>query len=123
MDNVKITVIGLGYVGLPLAVLFAKKYPVVGFDTHWQRVQSLQKSNDATFEIPKKTLQRVLKNTPDNDKGLYCSSNVSDIKNSNYYIITVPTPVDANKEPILTPLIKASQIVGKFLKKKRYCYL
>lgn len=116
MNQYKIAIIGLGYVGLPLARLFATKYPVIGFDINQSRVKELMSGVDSTLEVDDETLQSVLLNEKSRDKGLYCSANIEDIKDCNYYIITVPTPVDKNNRPILTPLIKASETVGKVLK-------
>ncbi len=115
----KITVIGLGYVGLPLARLFATQFPVVGFDINQARVQELEKGHDDTLEISDELLKSALvENNPSfHKKGLYCSFDLKDIEDSNIYIITVPTPVDKNNRPVLTPLIKASETVGKVLKK------
>lgn len=115
----KITVIGLGYVGLPLARLFAEKYAVVGFDINKERVQKLNEGHDDTLEVEDDLLQSVLINhNPKIDEtGLFCSCNAEDIADSDFYVITVPTPVDKNNRPILTPLIKASETVGKVLKK------
>jgi UDP-N-acetyl-D-galactosamine dehydrogenase len=115
--NIKIAVIGLGYVGLPLARLFATKYPVVGFDINQNRIQELNAGNDATLEIDESTLKGVLVSSSSNANGLYCSSIIEDIQNCNYYIVTVPTPVDKNNRPDLTPLYKSSETVGKVLKK------
>jgi len=115
--NTKIAIIGLGYVGLPLARLFATKYPVVGFDINEPRVHELQKGHDATLEVEDDVLSAVLKEAPNDAKGLYCSYNSKDISDCNIYVITVPTPVDENNRPILTPLYKASETVGKVLKK------
>jgi UDP-N-acetyl-D-galactosamine dehydrogenase len=112
-----IAIIGLGYVGLPLARLFATKYLVVGFDINQPRVTALNKGEDTTLEVEKDILQKVLVKNLDAKKGLYCTTNLEDIKNCNYYVITVPTPVDKNNKPDLTPLIKASETVGKVLKK------
>ncbi|MHA7831049.1 MAG: nucleotide sugar dehydrogenase [Flagellimonas sp.] len=113
----KIAVIGLGYVGLPLARLFATKYSVLGFDINQERVQELQSGTDSTLEVEDEVLQSVLKNSPSEEKGLYCSYNLDDLLGCNYFIITVPTPVDETNRPILTPLYKASETVGKVLKK------
>lgn len=118
--NHKIAVIGLGYVGLPLARLFAMKYPVVGFDINQKRITELNAGHDETLEVSDELLKSVLVgenpfNTSSN--GLFCSSNLEDIKDANIYIITVPTPVDRNNRPDLTPLIKASETVGKVIKK------
>lgn len=113
----KIAVIGLGYVGLPLARLFATKYSVVGFDINQTRIYELQNGNDATLEVETEDLKGVLKSLNNQDYGLYCSSDVTSIRDCNYYIITVPTPIDKNNRPDLTPLYKASQTVGGVLKK------
>ena len=113
----KIAVIGLGYVGLPLARLFATKYDVVGFDINTKRVSELNSGLDTTLEISKDLLQSVLKTENTNENGLYCSTNIEDIKDCNYYIVTVPTPVDKNNKPDLTPLYKSSETVAKVLKK------
>lgn len=144
--SIKIAIIGLGYVGLPLARLFATKYPVVGFDTNEQRVTALKSGIDSTLEVSDELLKAVLRNENPNHQttvtpsavegqqlnshpersrratikqinGLYCTSELSDISNCNYYIITVPTPVDKNNKPDLTPLVKASETVGKVIKK------
>lgn len=114
--SVKIAVIGLGYVGLPLARLFATKYPVVGFDINQKRIGELNSGIDTTFEVENEILNAVLVNSP-NEKGLFCSANLDDIKDCNYYVVTVPTPVDKNNRPDLTPLYKSSETVGKVLKK------
>ena len=115
----KIAIVGLGYVGLPLARLFATKYPVVGFDINAARVQELKSGKDATLEVEDHLLQSVLLNeNPAKDKtGLFCSDQIEDIADANIYIITVPTPVDKNNRPVLTPLYKSSETVGKVLKK------
>ena len=115
----KITVLGLGYVGLPLARLFATKFPTVGFDINQSRIQDLNNGHDDTLEVSDELLKSALvdKNPSKDQKGLYCSYNLKDIEDSNIYIITVPTPVDKNNRPVLTPLIKASETVGKVIKK------
>lgn len=113
----KIAVIGLGYVGLPLARLFATKYNVVGFDINHTRINELQNGHDVTLEVEDEILQAVLKSVNNKDTGLYCSSELEAIQDCNYYIVTVPTPVDKNNRPDLTPLYKASETVGKVLKK------
>ncbi len=117
----KIATIGLGYVGLPLARLFATQHPVVGFDINAHRVQELKTGHDATLEVADALLQAVLVQenpiTTGANQGLYISSKLEDIAQANTYIITVPTPVDKNHRPDLTPLIKASETVGKVLKK------
>src|SRR5687768_15723601 len=112
----KIAVIGLGYVGLPLARLFATKYPVVGFDINKARVSELNSGTDSTLEVADELLKAVLVSTP-KAKGLYCTTNLDEIKDCNYYVVTVPTPVDKNNRPDLTPLYKSSETVGKVLKK------
>ena len=115
--NIKIAIIGLGYVGLPLARLFATKYPVVGFDINQKRVDDLNNGIDFTLEVDKELLQSVLAERPSEENGLFCSTQLEDIKDCNYYIVTVPTPVDKNNRPDLTPLYKSSEAVGKVLKK------
>ena len=117
MSQIKIAIIGLGYVGLPLARLFATKYAVVGFDINSNRVKELNAGKDSTLEVEDEVLKAVLVDENSNKVGLYCSTTVSDLEGCNYYIITVPTPVDKNNRPILTPLIKASETVGSVLKK------
>lgn len=112
----KIAVIGLGYVGLPLARLFATKYSVIGFDINQMRVNELNSGKDSTLEVEDDLLQSVLVDKP-GAQGLYCSTNMEDIKDCNYYVVTVPTPVDKNNRPDLTPLYKSSETVGKVLKK------
>ena len=113
----KIAIIGLGYVGLPLARLFATKYAVVGFDINKNRIQELNQGIDSTLEIENEVLKKVLKSSNSNEKGLFSSNELEDIKACNYYIVTVPTPVDKNNRPDLTPLYKASETVGKVLKR------
>ena len=114
----KIAVVGLGYVGLPLARLFATKYSVVGFDINQRRVDELNTGIDSTLEIDTALLQSVLLKKPTNDAiGLLCSTNIEDISDCNYFIVTVPTPVDKNNRPDLTPLYKSSETVAKVLKK------
>ena len=115
--DIKIGIIGLGYVGLPLARLFATKYSVVGFDIQQQRVNELNSGLDVTLEVDKDVLQSVLIDAPLSTIGLYCSTNMQDLKECNYYIVTVPTPVDKNNRPDLTALYKSSETVGKVLKK------
>ncbi|MGZ9735357.1 nucleotide sugar dehydrogenase [Flavobacterium sp. GNP002] len=116
-SNTKIAVIGLGYVGLPLARLFATKHAVVGFDINQSRVSSLKSGTDTTFEIDDVTLQKVLLDESSNAIGLYCTTDVNDIVDCNCYIVTVPTPVDKNNRPDLTPLYRSSETVGSVLKK------
>ncbi|WP_234110745.1 nucleotide sugar dehydrogenase [Chryseobacterium sp. R2A-55] len=145
MKQHKIAIIGLGYVGLPLARLFATQYPVVGFDINESRIAELRRGEDSTLEVSTELLQSVLltENPLTNPQpqpepqpepqpqpepepqphphphpsGLYCSSNLQDIADANIYIVTVPTPVDKNQRPVLTPLIKASETVGKVIRK------
>lgn len=118
----KIAIIGLGYVGLPLARLLATKYPVVGFDINQNRVSELNNGHDSTLEVDNEILQAVLLEensfvVANKSQGLYCSTSLDSIKDANIYIITVPTPVDKHNRPDLTPLYKASETVGKVLKK------
>ncbi|MEN5380475.1 nucleotide sugar dehydrogenase [Sphingobacterium kitahiroshimense] len=116
----KIAVIGLGYVGLPLARLFATKFPVVGFDINQKRIDELRAGKDLTLEVEDDILQAVLaeKNPlSTGNNGLWCSNQLTDIDDANFYVVTVPTPVDKNNRPDLTPLYKASETVGKVLKK------
>ena len=121
LNNPKIAVIGLGYVGLPLAVEFGKKFPTVGFDINTHRVKELQKGHDHTLEVEDERLKNIiatdLLTVESNGKGLYCTTAVGDIEDFNFYIVTVPTPTDKNKRPVLTPLIKASESIGKVLRK------
>ncbi|WP_034920688.1 nucleotide sugar dehydrogenase [Gillisia sp. CAL575] len=114
--DIKIAIIGLGYVGLPLARLFATKFSVIGFDINKPRVAELMSGIDSTLEVEKELLQSSLVDNPSGEVGLYCSTDLKDIKDCNYYIITVPTPVDKNNRPDLTPLYKSSETVGKVLK-------
>lgn len=115
MGNKKISIIGLGYVGLPLAVLFAKKYRVIGFDINKKRTNEINSFVDKTNEIESSKLKAVLNSST--EKGLNVTSNQNEIKNSEIFIITVPTPIDKTNKPDLTPLINASKLVGKYLKK------
>lgn len=112
-----ITIIGLGYVGLPLAVEFAKKYKVVGFDINAARVNELKSGTDSTLEVSDEELQAVLISDLNEATGLYISDQPDAISNTNVFIVTVPTPTDALNKPVFTPLIKASETVGKVLKK------
>ncbi|WP_308991934.1 nucleotide sugar dehydrogenase [Mariniflexile litorale] len=116
-QNEKIAVIGLGYVGLPLARLFATKYPVLGFDINPNRVDQLQIGKDATLEIEEKILKAVLKQENDAQIGLYCSSNQEDLKDCNVYIVTVPTPIDKNNRPNMQALYMASKMIGSVITK------
>lgn len=119
-----IAVIGLGYVGLPLAVEFAKKFKVIGFDIKQQRVDALNTGHDSTLEVDDDNLQKVLLTNPQHANrnpqyatGLFLTTNINDIHDSQIYIVTVPTPIDENKRPDLTPLIRASETIGKVIKK------
>ena len=117
MNNKKLAVIGLGYVGLPLAVEFGKKRPVVGFDINRKRIDELNEGHDPTLEVSDEDLKEVLSNKPSSNKGLYLTDNIDDIKTCNIYIVAVPTPTDKHNRPDLTPLIKASETVGKVISK------
>ena len=117
MKKKRIAIIGLGYVGLPLARLFATKFSVVGFDINSRRISELMSGLDSTMEVDGDTLKSVLVDEWSASNGLFCTDQLENIKQCNYYIITVPTPVDKNNRPDLTPLIKASQTVGAVLKK------
>ena len=121
MENTKIAIIGLGYVGLPLAVEFAKKFHVVGFDINQQRIKELRNNEDVTLETTSEELESVnvssFKALKTKSTGLWISNNLEDIKECNFYVVTVPTPVDKNNRPDLTPLYKASETVGKVLSK------
>lgn len=109
MSGNKIAIIGLGYVGLPLAVEFGKKYPTIGFDINQKRIEELRKGYDRTLEVESENLL--------SSSMLSFASNLEEIKVANIYIVTVPTPIDKNNRPDLTPLIKASETVGKVLQK------
>ncbi len=113
--NSTIAIIGLGYVGLPLAVAFASKYQVIGFDIKTKRVEELQSANDTTLEVTNKELKNSLISNTRN--GLTITSAVHDIKKANVYIITVPTPINNQRQPLLTPLKKACETVASVLKK------
>ncbi|ARV12792.1 UDP-N-acetyl-D-galactosamine dehydrogenase [Gilvibacter sp. SZ-19] len=109
-----IGIIGLGYVGLPLAVAFSKKYKVVGFDINATRIKNLNAGHDSTLEVSDQDLQTAL--TPNTSKGLVLTDKASDLAAVGFYIVTVPTPIDDNNQPDLTPLIKASETLGAILK-------
>jgi UDP-N-acetyl-D-galactosamine dehydrogenase len=111
----KIAIIGLGYVGLPLAVAFAEKYSVVGLDINQQRIQELNQGKDHTLEVEDELLQNVLVKTP-SIQGLYVTSQLEDIADCNIFIVTVPTPTDKHNRPVLTPMVKASETIAKVLK-------
>ncbi len=110
--EIKICVIGLGYVGLPLARLFSTKYKTVGFDMNPERVAALMAGHDATLEVSDELLQSAIK-----DHGFVCTANIDDIRDCNFYVVAVPTPVDENNNPDLTPLYGASTTVGKVISK------
>ncbi len=109
LSDLKIAIIGLGYVGLPLAVEFGKQLPVVGFDIQQKRIQELQSGHDHTLEVSSEELKQAMQ--------LTYSANLDDLRSCNFFIVTVPTPIDEFKQPDLTPLIKASTSIGKVLKK------
>ena len=117
MSGIKIGIIGLGYVGLPLARLFAKKYKVIGFDIDETRVNQIKNGVDKTNEVNNKTLQEVLVDDSTAPKGFYPTTNKNLLKECNYFIVTVPTSVDKNNQPVLGPLLSASKTIGAFLKK------
>ena len=117
LEESKIAVIGLGYVGLPLAVAFAKKYKVIGFDTNNKRINELQKGDDSTQEINKDLLDSVLDNQNIKSIGLNLIEDDKLLKGCNIFIITVPTPIDKKKKPDLSMMLKASETVAPFLKK------
>lgn len=112
MKEIKIAVIGLGYVGLPLARLFSTKYTTIGYDMNKARVDDLMKGHDATLEVSDELLQDAIKN-----HGFKCTANLDDIRLCNFYVVAVPTPVDRNNNPDLTPLYGASEAVGKVISK------
>ena len=110
--NYRICVVGLGYVGLPLARLFSTKYETIGFDMNQQRVDMLNAAHDSTLEVPDELLKEAI-----NRYNFKCTTNIDDIRNCNFYIVAVPTPVDVNNRPDLKPLLNASETVGKVIKK------
>ncbi|MBT8288068.1 MAG: nucleotide sugar dehydrogenase [Bacteroidia bacterium] len=111
----KIAIIGLGYVGLPLAVEFAKKFSVIGFDINSRRIRELREGHDRTLEVEDNDLKSVLVNSGNAENGLHVTDHVNDISDANIYIVTVPTPTDELNKPVFTPLIIASETVGKIL--------
>ena len=119
IQEVKIAVIGLGYVGLPLAVEFSKKYPVVGFDINQKRVGELVAGHDATLEVEDAALASVLVSSSPQvgQKGLYPSSDSNVLTDCTVFIVTVPTPTDKHNRPILIPMLKASENIGRYLKR------
>ena len=112
MKKTKICVIGLGYVGLPLARLFSTQYKTIGFDMNQRRVDALMAGHDVTLEVSDELLQDAIKN-----HGFKCTADVDDIRDCNFYVVAVPTPVDENNTPDLTPLYGASTTVGKVISK------
>ena len=112
MKNIKIAVIGLGYVGLPLARLFSTKYPTIGFDMNPKRVDALMQGHDSTMEVADELLQDAI-----NNHGFVCTTNLEDIRDCNFYVVAVPTPVDENNRPDLRPLWSASETIGKVISK------
>jgi UDP-N-acetyl-D-glucosamine/UDP-N-acetyl-D-galactosamine dehydrogenase len=116
-QQVRIGIIGLGYVGLPLAVAFAEKYRVIGLDINASRVEELCRGIDSTLEVEQKDLLEVLMSPAATQAaGLCCTTNPQDLNDCNVYIVTVPTPTDRHNRPVLTPMIKASQSIGDVLK-------
>lgn len=111
LQDIKICVIGLGYVGLPLARLFSTKYPTIGFDMNRKRVDALNGGHDATLEVSDDLLQEAI-----NKNGFRCTTDINEIKDCNFYVVAVPTPVDDNNRPDLKPLRGASETVGKVIK-------
>lgn len=112
MESIKICVIGLGYVGLPLARLFSTKFQTIGFDMNQSRVDALNSGHDATLEVDERLLQEAIQKN-----GFRCTTNIEDIKDYNFYVVAVPTPVDENNRPDLRPLWGASETVGKVISK------
>jgi len=111
MKDIKIAVIGLGYVGLPLARLFSTKYPTVGYDLNPKRVEELMNGHDSTLEVDNSLLQSALA------CGFRCTTDLEEIRSCNFYVVAVPTPVDKNNNPDLRPLYGASETVGKVISK------
>ncbi len=112
MKDTRICVVGLGYVGLPLARLFSTKYPTIGFDLNQNRVNNLMQGHDATLEVDDQLLQDAIHN-----HGFRCTTDLNEVRECNFYVVAVPTPVDVNNRPDLTPLVKASETVGKVISK------
>lgn len=110
MKDIKIAVIGLGYVGLPLARLFSTRFETIGFDLNAIRIDEINSGHDSTMEVDDRLLTDAIKN-----HGFRCTTNIEDLKDFNFYIVAVPTPIDENNHPDLTPLIKASETVGKVI--------
>ena len=118
--SLKISIIGLGYVGLPLAVEFGKKYSTIGYDINLDRIRDLRNGIDNTLEVSNEELEKVIESENNLSRGLHCTNNEDDLKDSNFYIVTVPTPTDKNNRPVLKPLISASETISKVLKKGDY---
>ena len=112
MESIKICVIGLGYVGLPLARLFSTKFQTIGYDMNQSRVSALNEGHDATLEVDDCLLQEAIQKN-----GFRCTTDIEDIKECNFYVVAVPTPVDENNRPDLRPLWGASETVGKVISK------
>jgi UDP-N-acetyl-D-galactosamine dehydrogenase len=112
LDKVKICIVGLGYVGLPLAVAFTEKYKVVGIDINTNRIQSLQSGTDTTLEVEDAELKDAL------NRGFVLSTDINDAHECNVFIVTVPTPTDKHNRPVLTPMVKASEAIGGILKRR-----
>ena len=117
LEESKIAIIGLGYVGLPLAVAFANKYKVIGFDINIERIDELNLGHDRTLEVEDGLLNSVLDTDNGKSVGLHVCANKEAIKKCNIFIVTVPTPTDRHNRPVLTPMIKSSEIIGSVLKK------
>ncbi len=117
MNKNKICIVGLGYVGLPLAVEFAKKNKVIGFDINSERVNELNNGRDETLEVDDQLLRSVLDKSGLQNNGLFVTTNKATIEQCNIYIVTVPTPTDKYNRPVLTPLVKASETIAEFLKR------
>src|SRR5690606_10321552 len=113
-QNPTIAIIGLGYVGLPLAAAFAEKYKVIGFDINSERIEQLQQGKDNTLELSYEELKKALQQTV--NTGLAVTDDPTQLTNATVYIVTVPTPTNKYNQPVLTPLQKASKTVGKILK-------
>jgi UDP-N-acetyl-D-galactosamine dehydrogenase len=116
LEKSKIAIIGLGYVGLPLAVAFAEKYKVIGFDINNQRVNEINQGHDSTLEIENQLLNSVLDTNNSRSLGLFITTDKDFLKDCNIYIVTVPTPTDKNNRPVLRPMLKASETIASFLK-------
>lgn len=121
LEDSKIAIVGLGYVGLPLAAAFAGKFKTVGYDINAARVAQLQKGHDRTLEVADEELQKVLVQSPqeleDQGKGLLITDAILPVSTANIYVVTVPTPTDKHNRPVLTPMLKASEMIAKVLKK------